>query len=182
MLVRPLTITLMLSFCSFIIVAQETYQVEEYQVNFFIKNAGITVEGRLDSLKAEVLFDYREPSNSQIIASVAPSTIQTGIKIRDKHLTRADYFDVAQYPIISLRSLNFTQKDQQTLLGRFELTIKNITQEITMPISYFYSDDILRLEGTCTINRLDFGLGEESLILADDVELRLTANLKQLKI
>lgn len=180
--VRLLIITFMFSFCSFVAVAQETYQVQEYQVRFLIKNAGITVEGHLDSLEAEVLFYPRKPSKSRIIASVAPSTIRTGIKIRDKHLTRSDYFDVAHYPAISLRSLGFTQKDQSTLLGRFELTIKNVTREITMLIHYLESDKTLRLEGICMINRLDFGLGEKSLILADDVEVRLVASLKQLKI
>lgn len=182
MLIRSFVITLSFCLISWLALAQEAYQVTTYEVKFLIKNAGITVEGSLDSLEAEVLFSSRKPATTRITASVSPATIRTGIKIRDNHLKRSDYFDVEHYPQISLRSLSFSKAASDTLLGRFALTIKDVTQEISLPIHYVDSGNTLQLDGTCTINRLDFGLGDESFMLAEEVEILLHARLERLKI
>ncbi|MEQ9441245.1 MAG: YceI family protein [Cyclobacteriaceae bacterium] len=182
MLIRSLIITLGFCILSFLSLAQEVYQVKTYEVKFLIKNAGITVEGSLEGLEAEVLFHPRKLANNKIVASIDPGTIQTGIKIRNNHLKRSDYFDVEHYPKISLSSLGFSKAAPDTILGRFVLTIKDVTREIKMPIHYIISGNSLRLDGTFTIDRLDFGLGKESFMLADEVEILLNASLERPKI
>jgi polyisoprenoid-binding protein YceI len=160
--------------------AQTAYQVEEYQVAFFIKNAGITVEGSLEGLEAEVEFHLRKPAKNRITASLDPSTIQTGIKIRDKHLKRADYFDIEQYPKITFESIGFSKTDKNELIGTFLLTIKGIEEEVEMPITYTNASDKLTLSGSFILNRLHFDLGDNSIILSDDVEVQLHAQLARL--
>lgn len=180
MYIRLLALIIWFSSISRLAAAQEAYQVNDYEIKFFIKNAGITVEGSLDSLEAKVLFHPRKPNKSQITASVAPGTIQTGIKIRDKHLKRSDYFDVERYPRINLESLGFTRAAQDTITGRFALTIKDVTQKITVPIHFVSAGNTLQLDGTFSVNRLDFGLGGKSIILADEVDVVLNARLERL--
>ena len=173
-------ITILLLLVASSAVAQNVYQLEDYQVTFFITNAGITVEGSLEGLEAEVEFHPRKPAKNRIIASLDPGTIQTGIKIRDKHLKRADYFDVEQYPKVTLVSTGFSKADKDKLIGTFILTIKEIEEEVEIPIVYTNSNDKLTLSGSFTINRLHFDLGEDSIILSDDVEVQLNAQLERL--
>jgi len=171
---------LSLLFIADLATAQTAYRVEDYQVTFFIKNAGITVEGSLEGLEAEVEFHPRKTAKNRIIASLDPSTIQTGIKIRDKHLKRADYFDVEQYPKITLVSTGFSKANEGKLIGTFILTIKGIEKELEIPIAYTNSSDKLTLSGIFTLNRLHFDLGDNSIILSDDVEVQLNAQLGRL--
>lgn len=161
--------------------AQDTYQVEDYQVVFYIDNAGITVEGSMGGLKADIAFDPRKANKNRIAASLDPATIQTGIGIRDKHLKRSDYFDVEQYPKITLTSTGFGKTGKDELLGTFILKIKDIEREVKIPVTYTYTSDGLSLSGNFTINRLDFGLGEESIILSDEVRIQLNAQLKRIE-
>lgn len=156
---------------------QDAYQVLDYQVNFFIENAGITVEGNMEGLEADIQFHARKPSKSSVNASLDPTTIDTGIRIRDNHLRRADYFDVKQYPEITLKSTGFEKTGKDQAVGTFVLTIKGISKKIEIPVQYQEEGENLIFSANFTINRLDFGLGEESIILSDDVEVKLIAQL-----
>lgn len=178
---KYVTLTLGLLLTASMAIAQDDYRVEDYQVVFFIDNAGITAEGSMEGLEAELSFNVRKPEKSQVAASLDPGTIKTGIRIRDNHLKRSDYFDIEQYPEITLTSTGFTKNGKGTLLGIFTLTIKGIDREVNIPITYTNSGDALNLSGSFTINRLDFGLGEESIILSDEVEIKLTAQLKRVE-
>ena len=159
---------------------QSSYQVIDYQVVFFIKNAGLTVEGNLGELEASIQFGQNQMSNSKIIASVDPSTIDTGIRIRDNHLRRADYFDVKQYPEITLKSTSFEKAGKDQAVGTFILTIKGISKEVEIPVQYQEEGENLIFSANFTINRLDFNVGEESYILSDDVKVQLQAQLRTL--
>ena len=73
-------------------------RVLQCAVKFNIHNAGLEVTGTIDSVTAEIKFDPKSLSQSTIVATADPATIRTGIAIRDKHLKRSDYFDIAHYP------------------------------------------------------------------------------------
>ncbi len=178
---KYIILTLSLLFTMNMVAAQDAYQVENYQVVFFIDNAGITVEGSMEGLEADVAFHPRKIAQTRIVATLDPATIRTGIRIRDNHLKRSDYFDIEQYPKITLTSTGFTKNGKDALLGIFILNIKGMEREVKIPITYTNSGDILDLSGNFIINRLDFGLGEESFILSDDVSIEITAQFRREK-
>ncbi len=142
-------------------------------ITFRIVNAGIDVNGTLKGINSEIKFIPEELNTSYINATAQVSTINTGIPIRDTHLKRSDYFDAVKYPLIQLRSKQIQKKGRNQFKGIFELTIKNITKEITIPISLKQNNTQTGWK-SFSINRLDFQLGEESSILDSHVyRLRL---------
>ena len=76
-------------------------------VNFTVINAGLEVEGTLKVKNANIRFDPDNLRQATIQVSGDPSSIETGIGIRDKHLRRSDYFDTNTYPEIRLQSKSF---------------------------------------------------------------------------
>lgn len=139
-------------------------------ITFKISNAGMDVEGRIRAKQVEFSLDEQHPERSNISAVVDASTIETGIEIRDKHLKRADYFDVQRYPNVSIQSIRFERLSRKKIVGVFALTIKDVTREVKIPISISGKGIY---NATFNLNRLDFKLGEESVVLDDLVRVKI---------
>ena len=147
-------------------------------VNFRVINAGLEVEGTLKVKNANIIFDPENLQRASIHVSADPSSIETGIGIRDKHLRRSDYFDTNAYPEIQLRSKSFRKAGKNKFEGRFDLTIKSTTKEVTISFNRKKNGEVTIYEGDFEINRLDFNIGDESLTLDDTVHITVRASGK----
>ncbi len=144
-------------------------------VKFSVYNAGTEATGTLGVATAQIKLDSYESNPNTISATADPSTIQTGITIRDKHLKRSDYFDVEKYNAINLASKSIRRIGKNKFKGVFNLTMKGITKSIIIPFDLTFEDKYVIYRGEFEINRLDFNLGEESLILNEKVTISLEA-------
>ncbi|TPG65982.1 YceI family protein [Hymenobacter nivis] len=146
--------------------------VAESAVRFQIKNAGLTVDGTLAGVDATIQFDPAHPEQGHIQATVPVSTIRTGIGLRDQHLQKPDYFDAAQFPTIALQSKTIRLVGPGRFEGVFALTMKGITRDVTIPFTVSAAHEF---RGQFQVNRLDYGLGKTSLVLADEVTVSVRA-------
>jgi polyisoprenoid-binding protein YceI len=144
-------------------------------VKFSVYNAGMEATGTLGVATAQIKFHSDELDPSTISATADPATIQTGIAIRDKHLKRSDYFDIEKYNAINLTSKSIRKMGKNKYKGVFNLTMKGITKSIVIPFNLVYEDKSIIYRGVFEINRLDFNLGEESLILDKKVKIYFEA-------
>jgi len=151
--------------------AQTSWDVKTYSVGFVIRNAGFNVDGSFKGLVYKINFDDGG-ANDVIEASVDASTINTNNGGRDKHLRKPEYFDVAQYTTISLKSVKFTKISTGKYKGTFNLTIKATTKTVEIPFTFSKGT----FEGEVKINRLDYGVGENSWVLSNDVTLKVKIN------
>ncbi|CAN5647761.1 hypothetical protein BH11BAC3_BH11BAC3_33750 [soil metagenome] len=150
------------------------------KVHFTIKNFAIKTGGDFKGLTGAIKFDPTKLNTSNFAVSVAVATIDTDSEMRDDHLKEDDYFDVAQYPLISFISTRITTSG---LKGRFylfgNLTIKGTTKPVEFGFSATPSNGGYLFDGTFDINRLDFKVGEESISLQDKVTIALKVFAKK---
>ena len=92
---------------------------ENASISFTIVNAGFEVSGSLQIAQLDIRFDPKNLSQSSVFVMVDPSSIKTGISVRDKHLKRNDYFDVQNYPEIHLKSICFKKTGRSSFVGKF---------------------------------------------------------------
>lgn len=144
------------------------------KLSFMITNAGITVTGILEG-NADINFNPDDLINSAIRATASPATIRTGITIRDKHLQQEDFFNSTQFPLMVLQSTRFRKTGRQSFAGDFDLTIKSITRPVTIVFSRLPTKSVIRYQGHFDLNRLDFSLGEKSMVLDEGVRINLEA-------
>ncbi len=160
--------------------AQDSWKLDSSTVIFHISNAGLDVEGSIQGVTADIKFDKNKLSRSQIQASAKSETIQTGLKLRDKHLKKADYFDVEKHPTIKISSTGF-KKSKNGFLAQSSVTIKGQTKLINIPFSFAQTANKAVFKGTFSLNRLDFGIGETSLVLSDTVEVEFVIFASSIK-
>ena len=151
--------------------------VASSSVTFKIKNAGFTVDGSLGALKATILFDAAKYYSSSIVATLDSKTINTGNSSRDGHLKKEEYFDIEKYPTISLKASLFSKEPNGSYRGFFKLTIKKTTKDVIIPFTFVEKNDKGLFKGTFTINRLDYGVGESSMILSDNASITIEVNV-----
>lgn len=156
-------------------IAQKYVPVDESStVKFTIKNFGLTVNGSFKGLKGRVNFNPADPSTALISTSVDAATINTGNGTRDAHLKKQEYFDVIKYPQISFISTKIVSSMGVGMyLMEGNISIKGVTKKIIFPFKAVSNGDGYLLEGTFKIDRRDFGVGGNSMVLSD----KLTVNL-----
>jgi polyisoprenoid-binding protein YceI len=156
----------------------QTWKVERFSVGFSIKNAGITIEGKFDSLQADIRFEPNQPEKAVIEAAVPTASINTGINLRDKHLRGKEYFDAENFPTMMLVSKKIEPKGNNTFIGEFALTIKGVTKTVSIPFSFNQKNSSADAEATFTLNRRDFGVGGASFIMADTLTVTIKLSTK----
>jgi polyisoprenoid-binding protein YceI len=155
----------------FIFVFSTTTEKGIEPVRFQIKNAGITVDGTISDWEYEIVWDAKKLANCKISGRANPASIDTGIKLRDKHLQGRQYFLVEKFPVISLQSKKIVAKGKGNYIGIFELQIREVKKEIEIPFTVITSSHKQYFKAEFSINRLDFNIGETSLVLGDEVRI-----------
>jgi len=153
--------------------AQVKQTVSKSSITFKIKNMGINTSGNFTGLQADIRFDPANLGSSVIDASVDANTIDTDNGMRDTHLKSSDYFDVSRYPRISMKSVSFKHKSGDNYTGVFNVTIKDKTKTVEVPFTYYASGSMGYFEGSFKINRLDFGVGDKSMILSNEATISI---------
>lgn len=174
MMLRFIFFAFLLSSSTLPLIAQN-YTLQKAEIRFDIENAGITVKGTFDSIPSiTLMMPGNNPSKMSISGSISAASIHTGISIRDKHLRNRDYFDTEKYPLIYLASTSFSKKGN-ALEGNFTLQIKQTKKPVMIPITITKNGNTVEMNGAFTINRRDFNLGGNSLILSDSVDVYVKA-------
>jgi polyisoprenoid-binding protein YceI len=107
------------------------------------------------------------------------ASIETGDEARDDHLRSTDFFDVEQWPTLTLVG-KVVEPTRQGYLLRTDLTIRDVTRPVDFDLVMGTgSPTVLRATAYATINRKDFGLRWNAtletggVVVADQVELVL---------
>ncbi|NOU38055.1 MAG: YceI family protein [Ferruginibacter sp.] len=149
------------------------------KVTFVIKNFGSKTNGSFTGLTGVVIFNPKALTTSTINASISAATVNTNNNARDKHLKKSEYFDVEKFTTITFVSTKITES---STAGRFfifgNLTIKGITKAIQFGFSATPNTNGYIFAGDFEINRRDFGVGGNSISMADKLKVYLNITAK----
>lgn len=153
--------------------AQVKHTQTKATVNFKIKNVGIGTGGSIDAVQTDINFSKDKPEASSISATADMKSINTGNDMRDNHLKSDEFFNVAKYPAITMKSVSIKHKSGNNYVGTFNVTIKDKTKTVNVPFSYVLTGTNAEFKGSFKISRLDFGVGEDSMTLSNDVTVEI---------
>lgn len=148
-------------------------------IKFQLKNLGINTGGSINGLTADVTFDPEKLETSSIEAILDVKSINTDNDLRDTHLRSDEFFDVAKYPTITMKSVSFKHKSGDKYTGQFNLTIKGITKTFEVPFTYTADASGATFKGGLKLNRLDFNIGGKSLVMGNDVSVSIDVQMSK---
>lgn len=127
-------------------------------------------------------------SGKRLVGTVNVTTIDTKDANRDAHLRSADFFDVENYPVMTLEAENWAiPSDNKEFTLEGNLTIKGVTHPVTFKGEFGgvvvdgYGKTKAAAELTATINRTDWGLSWNSaletggVLVGEDVTIHIDA-------
>jgi polyisoprenoid-binding protein YceI len=147
----------------------------ESQITFKIKNMGVSVKGKFTDVFIEKSFNKDDLNNSYINATIKVNSLDTGNKNRDEHLMKSDFFDIDTFPIITFSSININRIQGNNYNLKGNLTIKNITKVITIPLLI----EDATLSSRLDLNRIDYRVGRKSWILSRKVKIEVELVLNE---
>lgn len=145
------------------------------------------VRGTFNEFSADIAI-AENPLESTLTATVQMDSIDTGNADRDGHLRANDFFDVATYPTMTLRSTGFSGSGEEFTMTA-DLTIRGITQSVTFDLEFAgvgtdpWGGTRAGFSASTTINRKDFGvewnapLETGGVLVGDKVQIELDVQL-----
>lgn len=166
-----------------------TYQIDPAHsgVHFSVRHLMLSnVRGTFSGVKGSVIYDPADPSATQVDATVDAATISTGDPKRDGHLKSPDFFDVAQYPVITFKSKRTEKTGDAEFKVTGDLTIHGATREVTLRVEDVSPEGKDPWGGTrigatakTKLDRQQFGITWNSpletggVVIGDEVKLEL---------
>jgi polyisoprenoid-binding protein YceI len=153
---------------------------DKQAVNFIIKNFGINVNGNFKGLQGSITFNPTNLTSASFKVTVDAGTVNTGNTSRDGHLKKDDYFNIAAFKKISIVSSTIKNGiGRGAYLFEGVLNIKGINKPISFPFTAIPSADGYLFTGSFKINRRDFNVGGNSLVLSDNLIVNLSISAKK---
>jgi len=140
-------------------------------IDFKIKNLGVYVKGTFTEAAVSSNFNTDSLEGSYINAIIKVNSIYTKNKKRDAHLLKDDFFDAVKYPEIKLTSTKIEKISENNYKLFANLTIKNKTKSIEIPLDIQGNDKSLMIRSSFNLNRRDYNVGGSSWILSNTVKV-----------
>lgn len=146
------------------------------RIGFVARHAMVTkVRGAFNEFDGKISIDGDKPENTTAEVVLKSASIDTRNAQRDGHLTTNEFLDVETYPEIKFVSTAAKQVDDNNFEISGDLTIKDVTKNITIPFAFEgvavdpFGNTRVGFEGSVTINRKDFNVSWNAALEAGGV-------------
>jgi polyisoprenoid-binding protein YceI len=161
----------------------KVFRVDENHTVFGFKASTLLfdVPGRFATYKADIQGDPATLEGAKVRIDIDAKSLNTAIKSRDEHLRSADFFDVAKFPKITFTSTD-VRKDGDRVRVQGTLNMHGISKDLVLsfePAEGMNGADVRTwsYRTTLSLDRLDFGVGAESVAAKISLKRQVDLNL-----
>ena len=133
-------------------------------LRFSFEQSGANNTGRFGKFTADITFAADNLAASKIDVSIDTGSLDTGDSERDDTLKSADLLDPAKFPKARFVSSKITLVGAGRFEAQGKLTVRNVTKDIKLPITFQTKDEKGKatgfLTGRYTLKRLEYGVGQ----------------------
>ena len=161
-----------------------TVQKDKSRIDFTYKQMGVAVDGKFRRFSSTLSFDPARPTAAKASFDVELASVDTGAPEGDQEVVGKPWFNAAAFPTARFVSGAVKPLGSNRYEVAGELSIKGKTQPVVVPATFTTQGNSGVFEGSFTLRRADFSIGEGSWakfdIVANDVvvKFRITANSK----
>jgi polyisoprenoid-binding protein YceI len=153
------------------------------EVRFAYKMAYSTQRGRFTRISGTLDYDEASPIKSKVSAAIAAESLSTGEALVDDELKGAAFFNVANSPVISFKSLKFASASTSEAQVLGEITVNGITKPVSLQVTIQPHDDpalkhdagARHFIAKTRIQRSAFNMTDYQSMVDDDVDIEIDA-------
>lgn len=159
-------------------------QPDKSAINFTYKQMGVAVDGKFKKFASQLNFDPAKPTAAKATFDVELASVDTGAPEGDQEVAGKPWFNTKAFPTAKFVSGTVKPLGGNKYEVAGQLSIKGKTQDVVVPATFTAQGNTGVFDGSFTIRRADFSIGEGSWakfdIVANDVliKFRITATSK----
>ena len=159
-------------------------QADKSQIAFGYQQMGVSMDGTFNKFSSQLRFDPAAPQTGSATIEVDLASIDTGSAEGDEEAARKTWFNTKDFPAARFESTSVKALEGNKYEVAGKLTIKGTTKDVVVPATFKPQGDSGVFEGSLTIQRGDFSIGEGAWkafdVVANDVviKFRITAAAK----
>lgn len=161
-----------------------TLDPDHTQVVFSWNHFGFSnPSAQFGKVEGTLQFDPAHPTQAAVDVTIPIASINTNVPKLDEHLQKADFFNVAKYPVATFKSTKVEQgatADKLQVTG--DLTVHGVTKPVVLDVTINkVAEHPMRkvaaagFDATATIQRSQFGISGYVPNVSDDIKLRITS-------
>lgn len=131
------------------------------------------VSGIFKTLTGKIVFDEQNLSTAIFDISIDVNSINTGNGMMNTHAKGDDWFESAKYPSIKFTSKK-VEKTPTGYLATGSLQMHGITKDMSLPFTFTKNETGGIFEGTFSVKRNDFKIGEAGGEVGDEIKIKVT--------
>lgn len=169
-----------------------TIDTTHSQISFTVRHMMISnVSGRFEKFTGEVDFNETDPAQSSVFVQIEADSINTREAQRDGHLRSPDFFDVANFPLITFKSTRVEKQDDSQGKIYGDLTLHGVTREVVLNTEYagqskMWGKTSAGFSASARINRKDFGLNWNQMVETGGIlvgeDIKISIDLEVVKV
>jgi polyisoprenoid-binding protein YceI len=159
-------------------------QPDKSSINFVYKQMNVAVDGKFKRFSSQLSFDPAKPTAAKTSFDVELASVDTGAQEGDDEVAGKPWFNTKAFPTAKFASTGVKALGGNKYEVAGQLNIKGKTQDVVVPATFTAQGNNGIFDGSFTIRRADFSIGEGSWakfdIVANDVliKFRITATSK----
>lgn len=155
---------------------------EQSGLNFKASVYNKEFTGIFSNFDGKIIFDPDDLKNSDVDITIDIASVKSGDEERDTAMVGEEWFNVETFPSANFKTTGFEKKSVGDYLAMGELTIKNRTMPVLLPFQLEIVEEggtkRAYMNGSMSLNRLDFGLGEGRWDSPESVGLDVVVQIK----
>ncbi|ATE62641.1 YceI family protein [Thauera sinica] len=151
-------------------------QAGKSSIAFGYKQMGVAMDGRFRKFTSQLSFDPAQPANAKAAIEVDLASVDTGGAESDGEVAGKEWFNTKAFPTARFESGTVKALGGNRYEVAGKLTIKGKTRDVVVPATFTPQGNTGTFDGSFTIRRGDFTVGEGAWsafdIVANDVQIK----------
>ncbi|MEQ8390165.1 MAG: YceI family protein [Thalassospira sp.] len=147
------------------------------EIEFKGAQLGAEFEGEFKAFTVTIVFSPDDLAGSSVSVLIDIASVDTQNSDRDSQIVSPDWFDAGQWPTAQFVTKSFSEISPGKYQAVADLTIRDVTREVTLPFDLEITGDKAEAKGEVTIKRTDFGVGQgqwsDTAQVGDDVTIEI---------
>lgn len=141
--------------------------------------SGAEFTGKFGKWDAAIQFDPAALAKSSAEVTIDMTSADSGDPARDSSLPEADWFSTALFPQATFKTDSIRAGDAAgSYVADGTLTIRNVSKPASLPFTLAIDGDTAKMQGSLTLKRTDFGVGQGAWTSPSTVALNVKVNVE----